>query len=225
MVESFKRMTGIGEYRYRFQIISAGIAAGVLFACTPPPTEFTMARSYQREHFSGKDVSGKTIGLSMLISDPKGAVKKGIASSLVGTTARKNRPDLLFTEPDSVRAHMVKEVPEDSVEDFYHLLFKGDVPALQVHDSLWRSVGNDFLLAARLSHGMNIRTFNQMARKRILVEAELWDCREYEVVWRVSVNGQCSRAGYSDRQLLLDALSTVVAALPSAIPSYDSKSW
>jgi hypothetical protein len=196
-----------------------------LMECTPPPFEFALSNTYRREYFSGRDVGNKVIGVYLLLQAAGGSAKKELPSSLILRAVHKARPDLLFAEPDSVSGRLQKELSPGSVERFQTLLFNGEVVALQESDTAWRTIGYDYLLAVRLRHGMDIRTFNQMLRKRVVLEAELWDCSQGEAAWRVIVNGQCSRKGYTDRQFLLEALSSIAAALPSAFPAYDSKSW
>jgi hypothetical protein len=199
----------------------------LLFAadCTPPPFIFTRINNYQRDHFSGNDVSGSTIGLCMLLTDT-GSVQPGtIPSELIVKKVRLVRPDLDFMEPDSVDARLRRSLGAEEVRRFRSLLYNGDVVALQAMDTVWRAVGYDYLLAIRLQRGMYIKTFNQMMRKRYVIEAELWDCSEVETTWRVIIDGTCTRKGYSDRRFLLASLEQITAALPSAVPAYDTKSW
>ena len=202
-----------------------GVLLLVAVACTPPPFEFTLTNNYQRENFSGRDVAGSTIGLCMLLSDPRGGDTAMLSSGKITKKIRSARPDLHFMEPDSVYRRLTYALAPADMRHFRSLLFRGDLVALQALDTVWRAVGYDYLLAFRLRRGMYIKTFNQMMRKRFLIEAELWDCREMETVWRVIIDGKCSRPGYTDRQFLLESLESVTLALPAALPAYDSKTW
>ena len=197
----------------------------ITVVCTPPPFEFMLTNNYQREHFSGRDISGAVIGLCMLLGDTGDVPGRDVSSAMIGQKFRSTRPDLLFREPDSVFGRLQRMLPDTEAAGFRSLLYHGDVVALQALDTVWKNLGYDFLLVVRLRRGMYIKTFNQIMRKRFLVEAELWDCTEAETVWRVIIDGKCSRPGYSDRQFLLESLVMVATALPSALPAYDTKSW
>ena len=203
----------------------SGVLLLVLVVCTPPPFEFTLTNNYQREHFSGRDIAGGTIGICMFLSDADVVHADMLPSGQIAKRIRSTRPDLDFIEPDSVHRRLKHFLAPTDLRHLRSLLYKGDVVALQALDTVWRAVGYDYLLAFRLRRGMHIRTFNQMMRKRFLIEAELWDCREIETVWRVIIDGKCSRPGYSDRRFLLESLESATSALPSALPAYDSKSW
>ena len=205
-----------------------GLFFGVLLlvvACTPPPFEFTLTNNYQRENFSGRDVAGGTIGLCVLLTDTGVVTAEVLPSKTIVKKIRSTRPDLNFKEPDSVYRRLGHFLAPTDLQRFRSLLYNGDLVALQALDTVWGVVGYDFLLALRLRRGMHIKTFNKMMRKRFLVEAELWDCKEIETVWRVIIDGKCSRPGFTDRKLLLESLASVASALPSALPAYDSKSW
>lgn len=198
------------------------LAAG---ACTPPPFEFTLTNNYQRENFSGRDVAGRTIGCCMLLTDTGVVTAEVLPSKEIVKKIRSTRPDLNFKESDSVYHRLGHSLVRTDLQRFRSLLYKGDLVALQALDTVWRAVGYDYLFVLRLRRGMHIKTFNQMMRKRFLIEAELWDCREIETVWRVIIDGKCSRPGITDRRFLLESLESVISALPAALPAYDSKSW
>ncbi len=209
----------------RFFLIALEVIAVAGMFCTPPPFEFKLTNNYRREYFSGKELSGGTVGICMLLSDTGVPPPKTVTSAVILKKIRNTRSDLVYSEPDSVFDRLLKRSDKAAVERFRSQLFKGDLVALQAGDSLWQEVGNDYLLVIRLRRGMHIRTFNQIMRKRFIVEAELWDCREVETVWRVIVDGSCSRPGYSDSKILIEALGSIAAALPASLPAYDTKSW
>lgn len=209
----------------RLFLITLGVTIVAGMFCTPPPFEFKLTNNYKREHFLGRELSGSTVGICMLLSDTGIPPPKTISSAAIVKKIRENRSDLVYSGPDSVFERLKNQSGEAAVAQFRSELFNGDMGILLTSDSLWHAVGNDYLLVIRLRRGMYIRTFNQMIRKRFIVEAELWDCREIETVWRVVVDGSCSRPGYSDRKILLEALGSIAAALPASLPAYDTKSW
>ncbi len=196
-----------------------------LLSCTPSPFRFSLSNSYTREYFSGRDVGGHTFGICPLLTDRGPVTGTKLPSATVVAMVRKERPGLQVREADSVHTALLSALSGQALERYYNLLYKGEIVSLQNADSLWKAVGTDYLLVIRLRHGMDIRTFNQMSRKRINLEAELWDCPAMETVWRVSVLGTCNRAGFSDQKFLIEAIRTIVDALPSPLPSYDTKPW
>ena len=197
----------------------------LLGSCTPPPFQFVLSDNYTRERFSGRDIGNHTIGVCPLLTRNGPVFGAKLPSSAVAEMIRKTRPDLLIHDADSIHAALSSRLPTATLQRYYRLLFEGEVVSVQTEDSLWNAVTTDYLLVVRMRHGMDIRTFNQRSKKRINLEAELWDRSAMETVWRITVIGTCSHVGYSDQQFLIEAMGRVAAALPPSAPAYDTKAW
>ncbi|MBN1308317.1 MAG: hypothetical protein JXA18_10400 [Chitinispirillaceae bacterium] len=206
-----------------FIVIAAVL--GSLTSCTPSPFGFTLSGHYTRDRFSGRDIGGHSIGVCPLLNAGGPVPGTKLPSTAMIAALRKKRPDLRLQGADDVHAALSSMLPAVALERYYRLLFNGEVVALQSADSLWKAVGADYLLVVRLRYGMDIRTFNHRSRKRIGLEAELWDCAAMETAWRISMLGTCNRAGISDQRFLVEAFGEIAAALPATAPSYDTKSW
>jgi hypothetical protein len=138
---------------------------------------------------------------------------------------RKSRPDLQFRNAVDVHKMLSSKFNDTILANYYRLLYDNDIVQLQIADSLWKVIDCDYLFVVRLRRGIDIRTFNERLRKRIEIEAELWDRSGMEVAWRVALLGICDRPGFSDQEFLTEAFRVLTEALPASAPAYDTKSW
>lgn len=222
------RVTGRPEQQSK--VVGILLTAGLFLmmhclSCTPSPYSFTLSNNYTREKFSGRDISAHRIALFPLLASGGIITGPKFPSADIAGVFRKVRPDLNFLDADTVRDLIAKALAPSFLDSMQTLLYKGEIAALQTEEQFWRSVQAEYLFVFRLRHGIDIRTFNQLSRKRIIVEAELWDCAAMETAMRMQLTGTCNRAGYSDREFLLEAFKTFGAALPEWAPAYDTKSW
>lgn len=197
----------------------------LLFSCSPALFNFEVKNSYTREYFTGRDIGGHTIGICPFLTR-QGAVMRDVQTSReMVKLIKKERPDIAVVATDQVEQMFHEKLDSAALDRFYKLLYQGDVMALQVLDTVWNALTVDYLMVIRMRSGMNIRTFNRVARKRLALEAELWDRTAMETVWRVSVNGFCGRVGISDRRFIDEAIKEIYAELPATMPAYDTKTW
>lgn len=197
----------------------------LLFSCSPALFNFEVKNSYTREYFTGRDIGGHTIGICPFLTRQGAVMRDMRASREIVKLIAKERPDVAVVPSDQVEQMLCEKLDSVALHRFYQLLYQGDVTALQVLDTVWNALTVDYLMVIRMRNGMNIRTFNRVARKRLALEAELWDRTAMEAVWRVSVNGFCGRAGISDRRFIDEAIKKIYAELPATLPSYDTKTW
>ena len=198
---------------------------GLFFICTPPLYDFDITHNYSRTKFSGRDLSNRLIGISPLLTQSGAIFGRKFPSISIIEMIRKEKKELEVIGADSVHNVLSRQLPSERLDNFYQLLYSGKIVTLQNEDTIWNAMNTDYLLALRVRHGMDIRTFNQMMRKKVRLEAELWDCVAKETAWRVTIVGTCNRHGVSDQQFLIEAIRKVIIALPPMLPAYDKKAW
>ena len=195
------------------------------FQFCSPPCGFTSNNQYCRHGFSGKDLGDRTIGLCPLLKS-QGADSSGILNTYMLLNHAVNaRPDLKFVPYVDTEKKVADQWGREVLHSFYIQLFKSDMITLQTSDSLWKATGCDYYLVNRLKNGSNIKSFDNSERKKIEIEAELWDCSTNEPVWRQVVNGVCPDGKQTDAQFVKDALSRVLKEIPELLPAYDNKHW
>ena len=167
---------------------------GTMLSCTPPPFTFSFSESYSRDKFSGQNVSGHVIGICPLLTSHGAVSRQKLPSRDMAAVFRKSRADLPLVEADSLVAVLSKTFADSVLATYFRLLFNGDIVTLQTADSLWKAMPSDFLFVVCLRHGMDVRTFNHLMRKRISLEVSLWDRKAMETsdgAWR-----RCSRRAH-----------------------------
>jgi len=208
---------------YRSVLLSISTVLLHLY-CSPSPYGFSVNHLYSREKFSGSDLHERSIGICLLLKDTAYDTVQFLRSKNHFEELRKVRSDLQFISADEIESHFLNKWNMDSLHQFYTLLFRGEIASLQTRDSLWKGIKSDYYLVMRLRNASTVITLNNNVRKRVSVEAELWDCKEQEVLWRIAVRGICIRGKIPDSQFLLEAVKNACKKLPAPIPSY-SKQW
>jgi hypothetical protein len=199
----------------------------LLFAsCAGPMKQFETIVMYSARGFSGEDLSGHTILQFPLMASSSIMERSG--HDLLDTTASRIgliRSDLSLRDIREFESPFVREYGPEALNSFYGLLRDGDVIAAQGADSVWKSIPGRYALSVRLLSGARIRTFGRQQYRSIVLEAELWDIRRAEVVWRGRVNGRDSGRRASDSDFLTACILELYADLPAYHSIPHSESW
>lgn len=210
-----------------------GMAGGVLcvllaqgfFACTSPLYHFKVTSTYISDDFSGHTLEGRTFCVSSLLTK-EGPVDSGrFPLPVLIDTIRHRRSDLNFSALDGTHKAFYSVISEPDRAGFFSMLFNGKMLTSARFDTVWQAVASDYLMVFNLRQGMSINTFDRVSQKTMRIEAELWDCSSYEVVWRAEVDGSSYRKDLSDRTFLCAGIGDVVSTLPAVLPSYEKSAW
>lgn len=210
---------------YRFVSVLLMSISALLFNCNPVPYGFSTSNLYSRTNFSGKELFEKSISICPLLKDSSFNTVHFLRSDSSFEVLRAVRKDLQFISIRKVEESFLNKLHNDSLLLFYKLLFYGDIAKLQTHDSLWNAINSDYYMVMRMVNASSVKTFNNSVRKRMQIEAELWDCRNQEVVYRTSIKGICLSGAISDGQFVMEALKKALLELPELLPSYGKESW
>lgn len=197
----------------------------VLITCSPPPYGFVLNNQYIRNDFSGRELSGKLICMCPLLNGVRADTSGALRSDELFRKVAKSRSDLRLISPGEMENTFRKKWGRDSLNLFFEMLSKGEMLSLQTSDSLWKGIGARYFMALRVKNASTVKSFNRSVRKRVSLEAELWDCNMAATVWRVIVNGICIDERIPDSRFIQDAIITAYQELPVVMPAYDNKSW
>jgi hypothetical protein len=209
-------------YLYRSVLLSISVILLHLY-CSPSPYGFSVNQLYCREKFSGSDLYGRSIGICPLLRDTAYDTLQFLRSQNQFEELKKNRSDLQLISADEIEKNFLNKWGMDSLQEFFNLLFRGKIASLQTRDSLWSGVKSDYYLVMRLKDASTVKTFNNAVRKRVSLEAELWDCKDQEVLWRTEVKGICISGKIPDSRFLMEAVKNVCEKLPAPLPSYGNQ--
>lgn len=209
-------------YLCRSVLLSIAIMLLHLY-CSPSPYGFSVNQLYSREKFRGSDLYERSIGICPLLRDTGYDTMQFLRSKSHFEELRKVRSDLHFISADEIESHFLDKWSTDSLHQFFTLLFRGEVASLQTRDSLWSGIKSDYYLVMRLRDASTVKKLNNEIRKRVNMEAELWDCKDQEVLWRTAVRGICIKDKIPDRQFLLETVKNACLNLPVPIPSYGNQ--
>lgn len=209
---------------HRSVLLAMSISSLLLY-CSPRQCGFSVNHLYSRDKFSGSDLYEKSIGICPLLRDTGYDTVQLLNSDTSFEELKKVRTDLHFASVSEMEKHFLKKWDQDSLQLFYNLLFRGEIAVLQTRDSIWNAIKSDYYLVMRMANASTVKTFNNTVSKRLHLEAELWDCRDQEVLWRTRVKGICVNSKTPDRQFLLEAIKSACSQLPATLPSYGNQPW
>lgn len=135
------------------------------------------------------------------------------------------RKDLKIVSLAQVKAALTDKIGEEKCDSLFTLLGGNSILSVQSLDSFWQSVDCDFIMVMHIKDAMHIKTFNNKERKRVRLEAELWKCKDQEVIWRTEVFGIADGDKLTDRETIDLAVMKAYSELPGTIPSYENEKW
>ena len=197
----------------------------MIITCSPPPYGFVLNNQYVRNDFTGRELGGKTISMCPFLKDSGADTTGMLSSGDILKSVSKSRSDLRLISVREMEKRFREKWGSDSLQLFYKMLSLGEIIQLQNSDSLWNGIGTRYFMALRLKSASKIKSFNRSVRKRISLEAELWDRELTGVVWRVVVNGLCIDESIQDSKFISSAIVKAYEKLPVILPAYDSKDW
>lgn len=196
-----------------------------LLLCTSVTFKFSISSSYTKRGFSGWDLGNHNIGICPILTESGWLEEKTFSYVNITKGIRKLHPTLKFKSPESVQMSIERCFSSGEVSNIYKNLFNGSVLFLQNYDTLWNNINYDYLMLIRIKSGTYIKTFDNLTRKKIKLEIELWQTKGKECVWRREIKGECSSKNTGEKELIEEAVLKIVSLLPSVLPGYDSKEW
>lgn len=110
-------------------------------------------------------------------------------------------------------------------ESFYKKLLKNDILPIIASDSVWEILPCRYLLTVRIIGGMSIKTFEKKVKKKVSLEAEMWDSDNPGVVWRAQVYGYEIDGGRIDHDFIASGVKQILSMLPSFLPFSNEENW
>lgn len=114
---------------------------------------------------------------------------------------------------------------KDSLDIFYTNLIKKDMLSLSGSDSVWSTMSGRYLIIVRLMEGMNIKSFDGLQKRKIVLESELWHTKRREVVWRTQVSGFEMKEKVSDAEFIAQGVEEIFKLIPEFLSVRNEENW
>jgi hypothetical protein len=197
----------------------------VLLTCSPPISGFSAKKIYIADGFNGKTLSGFTIGLGPVITRQGADIVDSLNSDEIYKYINSIRPDLRLMPFNQIKAQLITMSGKSWCDSLFLLLYNEKTLKLQLIDSLWQFIPCDFFMVVRVKDAMSIKTFDNIYKKRVRLEAELWNSKNQEAVWRIEVHSIANGKNVSDRQIIKESIAKIYEELPRTTPAYESSKW
>jgi hypothetical protein len=197
----------------------------LLLFCSPPPSGFSSNKIYIADGFNEKTLSGFSIGLGPVLTKQGVDIVDSLNSDEIFKNIRSLRSDLKLMPFNQIKTLLITKSGKNWCDSLFLLLYNEKTLRLQSKDLFWQILPCDFLMIVRVKDAMSIKTFDCVYKRRIHLEAELWNCKEQEVVWRIEVHSIANGKRVSDRQIINESVFKIYEELPKTIPSYENGKW
>ena len=197
----------------------------MIVSCSTQLAGFVAKTNYVADGFNEKTLSGNTICTGLLF-DLQGKIITDTMNEIRDLKKLSDfRSDLKLILFSQVKNQLDQKIGTEQCDSLFLQLYSGTTVQMQLLDKLWKSVDSDFMMVMYIRDAMNIKTFDNAQKKRVRIEASLWNCRDQESVWRVEVFGIVEGGEAADREVINAAVKKVYESLPYTVPAYESGKW
>ncbi|MBD3391473.1 MAG: hypothetical protein GF418_05440 [Chitinivibrionales bacterium] len=206
-------------------IAAMGLVLAVLAGCAPQMDRYRGRLLHVNDRFTPEELSDQELVVFPLIRNSRFDTTAAFSPFVLAQRLRKTRPDLGVYFKEEFERRLLDVYPRDSLDIFYDRLFKNDIIALQTSDSAWASMPGRYALVLRIRDAGRVKDFKGITRRKLYMEAELWDASTAEVVWRAEVSGFDPDASTSDAEFVLSGIEEAYALLPPYKPALHEQEW
>ena len=196
-----------------------------LLYCSPPSSGFSAKRLYIADGFNERTLSGFSIGLGPVLTYQGVDIIDSLNSDEIYKNIKSIRPDLRLISFNQIKRQLITKSGKYWCDTLFLQLYNEKTLKLQLLDSLWQLMPYDFFMIIRVKDAMSIKTFDNIHKKRIRLEAELWNRKDQEAVWRIEVHSVANGKIVSDKQIINKSVLKIYEELPKTAPSYESGKW
>jgi len=181
--------------------------------------------AYATTSFTGDKFSGVTVLMLPVLTAGGSAVSAALSPGRQGEVLQKVRPDLHVLFADRFENKYLSMHSARSLSDFYGRLYNNEVVAVQTSDSVWKTMEGAYLFVSKLKYAAAIRGFDGNIRKRLSIEAEIWDIAQSEAVWRAELQGADDGIGRSDDAFMAGAFAAIFLKMPGEAGADTETDW
>ncbi len=120
---------------------------------------------------------------------------------------------------------LILKYGREHLDSFYMALIKNDILALNALDTVWNGIPGRYLLTIRVTTGVRINSFDDIVKRKADLEAELWDSKKIEIIWRGQSSGYEMDPEVSDAAFIMKGIQTLFMLLPEFIPVREEDNW
>ncbi|MBD3419949.1 MAG: hypothetical protein GF398_07530 [Chitinivibrionales bacterium] len=200
------------------------ITALLICSCYQQVT-FTGEILYRHSSFSEATLTYASLTVFPLILNGRFDTTPYLSTTRQIARLKQQRSDLnLFC--DSVFAsNFAAKYDTAARNSFYADLIEGNTLALQNNDSAWHTFQTRYLLTLRTGQSAKIHSLQQATKRRMQLEAEIWDIDSSEVVWRSRINSESMNSSISDAEFIWQTMCRTFARLPDFRPAINESEW
>lgn len=174
---------------------------------------------------SSKRTTGHTVVVLPLVTDSCFDTSRALAPEKFSRELIREQESIRLLFQNDFEESIILKHGREMLDSFYAAIGTNDMLALHALDTVWKSLPGEYLLAVRVASGVRINSFDNVVKRKAQLEAELWDIRTIEVVWRAKASGFEMNVSVTDAQFVIDGIKKIGTLLPDFIPVREEENW
>lgn len=197
----------------------------LFLSCASTSVSFSTKKVYIADNFTDHTLSGTSIGIGPILSKRGLNLDDSMSCEQICKIVSANRPDLMIISYNRIRENFSSKFSVHQCDSLFLQLYSKNSYEVQLLDSMWNLINCDYVLLVRLKDAMSIKTFGDVDKKRVSLDAELWNRKDQETILRIELQGVADGKKITDKQFLLDVMAKIFSEIPKTVPSYENGKW
>ena len=190
-----------------------------------PITGFATKKLYISDAVNNRTLSGFSVSIGPVLSKQGIDILDSSNYTILSKIINSKRPDLVLIPFDQIKKQLVLKISNVQCDSLFLKLYYESTVKLQLYDTLWKYMPCDLFMIIRIHDAMSIKTFDNVHKKRIRLEAELWNCKDQETIWRIEEYAISDGKKSTDKEIMFQSIEKIYEQLPLTVPAYENGKW
>jgi hypothetical protein len=197
--------------------------------CSPRPDStavtYDATITFQDPFFSGASLSEVPVLILPIVKRNMFDTSETVSPLVITQLLQTVRKDIVPVYKSDFEAAYLAKYDSTKLADFYKSLCAGDMLALANSETVWKQMHVSYCCVTRMKNAVTIKDFDDIVKRRMILETELWNADSSAVVFRVEVKAGARGARMKDDEFVKAALNAAFAKLPVFSPANNEKNW
>ncbi len=143
----------------------------------------------------------------------------------IGKTLQKYQPGKRVFSYKTLEKRFLKRHPQTLLDSFYQDIISQKILSLTARDSVWEYIPSSYVLIIRVTHGVHIKSFEGLQKRKVVLEGELWYVKNREIAWHVRSTGHEMNRKIPDGEFILKGIEELIKEIPPFLAVQNEENW
>lgn len=206
--------------------VSSVLVYAVLWCCSAQTGAWrSEVLHYNSNAIEDRYTAGRSVLVLPLIADGKFDTSTTFSSREQAKVIQSIRRSAVPVLQNEFETHCLQTNANLPLDSFYTDIFTQDILSLAAREAVWHCIPGRYMLVTRIQKGVRIQSFEGTVKRKAVVHGELWDVKQYEIIWSANATGVEIGKKITDKKFIMNGLKTLYQALPDIIPVVNEDEW